>query len=112
MVQKEAIDAFEPRKRREVSDESGAMLALRVFENALLYAGKRWYCTPSLPMMTADLGLPAEQWVKVRAALATLELLGKIKIERRPNTSNRYTILAPLESEEDFMALAREHGPR
>lgn len=58
------------------------------------YAGKRGYCTPTLAMLTADLGLQPDEWQKVRGALGELEAKGFITIERRPNTSNRYTLLA------------------
>ena len=59
------------------------------------YAGEaRRYCTPTLAMLTADLGLQPDEWQKVRGALGELEAKGFIAIEKRLNTSNRYTILA------------------
>ena len=58
------------------------------------YATRGRTCTPSLPMLVRDLKLQPRDLVKVRAALGELEAKGFITIEKRLNTSNRYTILA------------------
>jgi hypothetical protein len=99
--------------------------ALGAFERSVLaaletYKNRSGTATPSLPMLVRDLGLQPAELPKVRAALASLEAAGIITIERRANTSNRYTFIDPIqksetkvsspESEEAPIAYGKEIG--
>lgn len=83
-----------PKKPKAKKPETMVGLERRLLVALESYAGKRGYCTPTLAMLTADLGLQPDEWQKVRGALGELEAKSFISIEKRPNTSNRYTILA------------------
>ena len=86
--------AENPKKPKAKKPETMVGLERRLLVALESYAGKRGYCTPTLAMLTADLGLQPDEWQKVRGALGELEAKGFIAIEKRLNTSNRYTILA------------------
>jgi hypothetical protein len=86
--------AENPKKPKAKKPETMVGLERRLLAALESYAGKRGYCTPTLAMLTADLGLQPDEWQKVRGALGELEAKSFISIEKRPNTSNRYTILA------------------
>lgn len=96
------------KKKKPCACEHCVLAALSAYKN------RRGTATPSLGMLCRDLGLPEKELPRVRAALASLESQGKIKIERRPNTSNRYTFIDPIpksdKPDSDLLAYAQERG--
>jgi hypothetical protein len=110
----EALLSQPAKKKKPCACEHCVLAALSAYKN------RRGTATPSLAMLCRDLGLPEKELPKVRAALASLESRGKIRIERRPNTSNRYTFIDPIqksetkvsspESEEAPIAYGKEIG--
>jgi hypothetical protein len=90
------LQAVKKRPRKPKAKESIGAFERGVLEALSAYAKRRGTCSPSLPMLTQDLGLPAGEWIRVRGALANLEAAGFITVEKRLNTSNRYTLLAKM----------------
>jgi hypothetical protein len=103
------------KKPKATSDLPLGDFAYRVLVALAQYKNRQGTCSPSMTMLCTDLGLPTDDWQTVRAALAELEAAGFITIEKRANTSNKYTIL-PVAPEKrvplppDLLAYAKERG--
>jgi hypothetical protein len=79
------------KKKKPCACASCVLAALSAYKN------RRGTATPSMAMLCRDLGLPASEFPKVRAGLASLEAGGVITITRRANTSNLYTFIEQAE---------------